>query len=506
MKASLEEMPPPSLKLPALDDDDAAADGSVIPATTMNCVISSPTCVRLLSKTKPNACGVAPFPMNVEHKRQEAPGGQKQNRYSHADIQITLMPERIETEVGCSLGLADNRITQNHVRKCSESVSTSSTMSSDDPSERSNSFGLVPRGQTVIQHRISSGTSTGATEFAADGTVRNSSESRSNSSALPPTLIDVSPQNATVTNVGVGFTPKPEPKHSQSTPRKKASRPQSCTVAPPPAPMTFVGITLERSESAHTWGLIFVKEKGGHALIVRVITPKSEGPVVKWCQITNTVPNPSVVYRTTMTFNMTLEQYEALIVQNFPPPLDSNKIRQGNPLVTPCLMPGDAILSVNGIPVSAFDAGQLALFIRNHCKRRMIIMAMRHEEVVMKAAQIPMHPPSIIQHQQPPDSKAVTDQSSAVIREAWRCLLTSRGVAQQQHQNNQAKRKFSQPRAKVVKRPKIEYCNVAFQNGDGKPIPYCDNDESDPDDGERIRGVSCHIVYHYVLPVLVTLL
>jgi len=492
MKASsaLDEVtPPPSLKLPTLDvdDDAAAADGTEIPTTTrLNDVISSPTCVRSLSKVKPNGFGGATFSMNMEQRQEEeASGGQKQHRNSHAEI--TLIPERMVAEVvGCPLGLADNRLAQNHVRKCSESVSTASTNSSDDPSERSNTIGLVPRGQTFIQHRISSGTSTGATEFAADGTLRYSSE-------IPPTLIDI-PQNATATNVGVGLTPKTEPKHSQSAPRKKASRSQFCTVAPPPAPMTFVGITLERPETAHTWGLIFVKEKGGHALIVRVIPPKSEGPVVKWCQITNSAPNPSVVYRTTMTFNMTLEQYEAFIVQNFPPPLDSNKIRQGNPLVTPYLMPGDAILSVNGIPVSAFDAGQLALFIRNHCQKRMIILAMRHEEVMMKAAQIPILPPSVIQHQQPPDSKAVTDQSSAVIRDAWRCLLALRGAAQQQQkQNHQVKRKSSQSRAKVVKRPKLEYCNVAFQNEDGKPIPYCDNDDSDPDDGKRIHGVSWRI-------------
>ncbi len=425
MKVSLEEMIlPPSLKFPGLDidiDSDAAeAGGGNLPKT--NCVVSSPTSVRSLSKVKLNGGEDASSSVNGECRHE-----------------ATLYT----------------------------STSTSSTNSSEEPIERSNAIILLPRRQILIESVLSV-----TTDFLTDGAVQSIPETP------PQNLIDNSSENTTSL-----FSNQP-------------SGPQTC-IAAPPAPITFVGILLERSETVNSWGLLFTKDKGGHALIVRVIPPSMDGPFVKWCQFTTAVPNPSLVYRRKAKSSMTLEQYESFTVRNFPPTNEGNKERHNNSLAVPFLMPGDAILSVNGIPVSALDIGQLASYIRGHCRRKMIMVVMRHESV-MNAAQIST-PPSIIQDQGL-DKKAVTDRAYETIKEAWGWILSSRGIGQQQ--NNQVKRKTTQPNSNSVKRPKIVYRNVAFQNEEGKPIPYCDNDDLDPDDGNRIDGVSCQSITYQLEPNL----
>ena len=386
---------PPSLKLPGLEE--AEARGGNLPKT--NCVVSSPTSVRSLSKVKLNGGGVASSSVNGECR---------------------------------------------HEATFSTSTCTSSTNVSE-PNERSNASSLLPRRQTIFESVLSV-----TTHVTTD--------------------IETSPQNV-IDN----------------------SSEKPCTAAPP-APITFVGISLEKSEIVNSWGLIFIKDKGGHALIVRVIPPNMNGPVVTWCQSTTAVPNPSLVYRSNARSSMTLEQYESFTVCNFPTN-EGNKEQHKNCLAVPYLMPGDAILSVNGIPVSALDTGQLASYIRGHCRRKIIMVVMRHESV-MNAAQIST-PPSTIQDQRL-DKKAVTNHET--IKEAWGWILSSRGVGKQQ--NHQVKRKTTQPNSTNLKRPKI-VCDVAFQNEDGKPIPYGDNDDWDPDDGNRIDGVSCQsIIYQLEQKVL----
>lgn len=448
-------MRPPSLnlKLPCLDLDYAEAaelkTGGTVTTKMNSVIISSPTCVRSLSKVNSigsvDACSSA----NVECT-EEATGGQNQNIYSRSGI----TPAADMTLIS-------------HVSTFSASVSTSSTISSEETIERNDAIGLLPRGQAFMESVFE--TAPGDTDFGTDG-VRCIPESS------PTNIIDIASNNTTA-DVEVGYIPYPNI-HRSSLADKQSSMSQTLSAASP-ASITFVGIILERPETVNSWGLIFVKDKGGHALIVRVIPPTTDGPTVKWCQTTTTVPNPSTVYRSKTTPAMTLEQYEYYTVRNFPSPPEGGETRHDNPLFVPYLMPGDAILSVNGIPASALDIGQLASYIRGHCQRKILLVVMRHE-IVLKAAQT-----QILQ--------AATNPSSANIRAAWRGILAS-GDDVRQQQNNQIKRKPSQLSSTDAKRPKIEYHNVAFQNEDGTPILYCDNYDLDPDDGNRIHGVSCFIV------------
>ena len=465
-------MPPPSLKLPTLldldvgDDVDAAAatlDGGTVQLQTItSCVISSPTCVRSLSKAvnsnNDNVGGdgrSSSSSVNIEYGQEEAvvTCGQQKHNVNYSQSEITeinpTMPGGMVTEVGRSFMYDASGPAQNHaITMYSTPITASSITDCEEPTIESNSSGAVPRGQNFTQSQriVVSNTTTGAPNFEADGTVRD----------IPQT------------------TPTP-----QTT---------TCTMVAPTAPIIFVGITLERPETVNSWGLVFVKDKGGHALIVRVVPPTTEGPVVKWCQITSTVPNPSVVYRSQATSAMTFEQYESFTVRNFPPPSEDNGMSRhdnNNPMLVPYLMPGDAILSVNGIPVSALDLGQLASYIRGICQRNIIIVVMRHETVMKAMALIATTPPTKFQDQQ--QDIAARDRASATIKEAWMKILSTRGVIGQQQQ---VKRKLGQPNSRKAKRPKINYNNVAFQSENGKPIPYCDNYDIDPDDGKRIHGVS----------------
>eukprot|EP00578_Thalassiosira_sp_NH16_P000574 CAMPEP_0181134502 /NCGR_PEP_ID=MMETSP1071-20121207/32122_1 /TAXON_ID=35127 /ORGANISM="Thalassiosira sp., Strain NH16" /LENGTH=998 /DNA_ID=CAMNT_0023221025 /DNA_START=101 /DNA_END=3097 /DNA_ORIENTATION=+ len=252
-------------------------------------------------------------------------------------------------------------------------------------------------------------------------------------------------------------------------------------------PVLYVGITLERPETLNSWGLVFTKQRANHAMIVRVVSPKKGAgrPSVKWCQITKSAPNPSHVFRKMATSITPLDQYELSIAQNFPPPCGENCSLDAG-LLVPYLTPGDAIISINGLPVSSFpNTGKFASYIRQNCQRKMVIVAMRHESV-RKAALVQMARPIMIKNQQNGqggllDVNAMTDRVSKAVGEAWKAVLNLGGDI-----HHQAKRKMM-TQCTSVKRQKIAHVNNAFRGKDGKPIPYCDNDDPDHYDGKRIR-------------------
>ena len=278
--------------------------------------------------------------------------------------------------------------------------------------------------------------------------------------------------------------------------KKKKTKPSAV-----PIPILYVGITMERTEAVKSWGLVFTKEKSGHAHIVRVVGPpnsEAERPTVKWCQITRIPPSSTTVYRTSTTSSYTPHQFESHIQKHFPPQC-TEKRWQDTGLLKPQLNPGDAIISINGLPVSAFpNTSSFANYIRANCQRKMVMVAIRHERVWAAAleqilAPPPPPPPQPIavlgktqpmMAQGPPvnNTQAMTDRISKAVGQEWKMIL----VPSSQYQG--AKRKApSHPAA--MKRPKIVYTNNLFKDANGNPIQYCDNnDEDDPDEGKRIHG------------------
>mmetsp|Transcript_39160 Transcript_39160/g.81918 ORF Transcript_39160/g.81918 Transcript_39160/m.81918 type:complete len:1072 (+) Transcript_39160:146-3361(+) len=303
------------------------------------------------------------------------------------------------------------------------------------------------------------------------------------------------PHVTSSTSTCVTSTPKPkvvaacEPPSTQSSfiSQKTFNHPNGMSAVP--KQMLYVGIILERTETLNSWGLVFNKDARDHALMVRVIPRnKVNGPKVKWCQVTNLVPNPSIVYRTTKTPIMPLDKYEPSLVRHFPSRCEEKSL-QNTGLLMPYINPGDAIVAINGMPVSGFPSmGNLVSYIRQNCQRKMILVAMRHEHV-WKAAleQMCAHPVGREQQKERGDmgeKQATTVHITKAVKEAWKVVLSSRVG------NHHAKRKMTtQPDAK--KRPKIPtpvYTNSLFRDGSRKPVPYCDNNEFDAEDGKRIRG------------------
>lgn len=143
-------------------------------------------------------------------------------------------------------------------------------------------------------------------------------------------------------------------------------KPRKNVVKRPPGPMLYVGLTLEKPASVKSWGLMFTK--GVHAHISRVTPPSPDGPIVKWCQITESTPHPSIVFRPRgVDTSTTTDEYETNLAKHFPPrpPECEEKRLRWAGLLVPYLNPGDAIICVNGIPVSAFPTtGLFADYIR----------------------------------------------------------------------------------------------------------------------------------------------
>lgn len=253
------------------------------------------------------------------------------------------------------------------------------------------------------------------------------------------------------------------------------------------SPMFYVGITLERLETSSSWGLVFTKQNGAkHALILRVVHPQNNGVRVKWCQITTSVPNPAVVYRASTPITP-LDKYESEITNKFPPPCDEKGLRDGG-LLVPYLNPGDAIISIDGISIaSAFPTlEELASFIRQNCQRKMTIVALRHE-TVWKAAldQIITQPEGSV------DSQTI----SKAAREAWNRVFVSCSG----NQKGVKRKAMSSNSTAAAQQPMPIYTNSMFRDESGKPIPYCDNYDFDPDDGERIHNVSLFMFLCFVV-------
>ena len=265
---------------------------------------------------------------------------------------------------------------------------------------------------------------------------------------------------------------------------------------PPTATMLYVGITLERPETVNFWGLVFTKEKSSHAQINRVTPPTAEGPKVAWSRISQVAPSPALVYRTATTPVTPLDQYESNLAQHFPESCDDIRLRDTG-LLVPYVLPGDAIISVNGIPLSAFKTTtQFATYIREQCQRKMILVALRHENVFKAAQKVIETVPKAVGGDTGQDIQSTMGQNvgtqemtaliATVVKNAWKQI--SEGST---NNHQKAKRKSSHSTI-YAKRPKIAYTNCAFQDGNGNPILYCDNDDSDeeedPDEGKRISS------------------
>mmetsp|Transcript_44656 Transcript_44656/g.95037 ORF Transcript_44656/g.95037 Transcript_44656/m.95037 type:complete len:1053 (-) Transcript_44656:140-3298(-) len=278
------------------------------------------------------------------------------------------------------------------------------------------------------------------------------------------------------TNNTVSTVKKPMSVHSYST---------SPTAT---KPILYVGITLERSETAKSWGFVFTQDAREHALIVRVAPPsKVYGPKVKWCQVTISAPNPSTVYRANASI-VPLERYEPSLIQNFPPPFEGKGPWDAG-LLVPYINPGDAIIAINGIPISAFTTLEnFASYIRQNCQHRMTIVAMRHEHVWRAALDAMFAGPGGQEQEKEwgsvGNNQAMTDHIVKSVKGAWKAVLFSRGG------NHQMKRKVSSHNAAPNKRSKIHalvYANDLFRDESGKPILYCDNNDFDIEDGKRIH-------------------
>lgn len=128
-----------------------------------------------------------------------------------------------------------------------------------------------------------------------------------------------------------------------------------------PAPVLYVSITLERTVETTSWGLGMIKENAGIAFVVCVGPPTKDGPRVTCCRISNSVTTPS-----SMQYNKT-------------------RCLGGAGLSVHRLIPGDAIISIDGIPMSSFPNIDLFLaYTRN--SKKMEIVALRHS-IVWSTAQ-----------------------------------------------------------------------------------------------------------------------
>jgi hypothetical protein len=163
------------------------------------------------------------------------------------------------------------------------------------------------------------------------------------------------------------------------------------------APMLHVCITLERSEEINSWGLVFIKENAGLAYIVHVVRPTEDGPSVSWCQISNAAATP-------------------LSMQC----IEEKRLWDAG-IMAHSLIPGDAITSVNGIPVTAFpNSGVFASYIRNNCRRIMTVVALRHESV-WTAAQAEIS--RSMSQEESVNTQAMTDRVSKSVCKLWRRVL-----------------------------------------------------------------------------------
>jgi len=268
---------------------------------------------------------------------------------------------------------------------------------------------------------------------------------------------------------------------------------------------------------------------------------------MKWCRITRQIPHPSLVYQ---HGGIAADYYEQFLCQNFP--VDSSESASNNndtntsfssgnsnnnngatEMSSPNIQPGDAILSINGIPVSSFPSTQsLACFIRQHCQQKMTMIVMRHEVVweatrlaiarveqskveaalvaaAAAAAAAPRGEGGVVLplHQPPQQQQQQKNLVANTVKNSW-IAVNNNYNNNKKHNNNSNKnnkatiippiRKTTASSPTHKKKRKIsedqydphdnrQLHNPMFKDKDGKPILYCDNDDFEPDDGKRIH-------------------
>lgn len=334
----------------------------------------------------------------------------------------------------------------------------------------------------------------------------------------------------------------------------------------------YVGILMERpqsfqisnnsSSSSFSWGLSITKENTKYAMVVGIHSPNttSNGPTIKWCQITNRVPSPSIVFSASKPSVQT-EDFEKCLMKKFPASVASysnssviissddaafqstpaiattasnQRITCSPSLTSPTLQPGDAIISVNGLPASTFPSvSDMASFIRKKCKDKLQIVAMR-EEKVWKAAWN-----EIVSIRSRGSGKQSIDQRSRVsqvVGAAWQTIFVVRTTSNSKIINKignipssvrpsapkllspkpipndantykiKRRKEPKHPNGLQKSRKKLKFdgdatnfhlhflladtrifLNQKFTDDNGNPIPYCDNSEFDINEGTRIR-------------------
>ncbi|KAL7473866.1 hypothetical protein ACHAXS_014420 [Conticribra weissflogii] len=330
----------------------------------------------------------------------------------------------------------------------------------------------------------------------------------------------------------------------------------------------YVGILMERpqhiqnsnnsSSFSFSWGFSITKENTKYAMVVGIHSPNttSNGPLIKWCQITNRVPSPSIVFSASKSSSPT-DDFEKFLMKKFPAPIEyysstpaivsiDNSTSQSAPveattipqttfspsLTSRILQPGDAIISVNGLPASTFPSvSAMASFIRTKCNDKLQIVAMREEKVWKAAWDEIVSPRCRWSGNQLSDQRSRVSQ---VVGAAWQSIFvvrTSSSIKSSNFGKNLSSTRpavtnfLSRPIPKDVNTYKIKkrkeqrhqttsqkipkklkfdkndtsfhlhylladtrnFLNQKFTDDNGNPIPYCDNSEFDINEGTRIR-------------------
>jgi hypothetical protein len=319
------------------------------------------------------------------------------------------------------------------------------------------------------------------------------------------------------------------------TQKEEHQRHHALSSSSPQGPFSYMGILLERDPFIQkSWGIVFVKNQNSHALIVGINPENHHQSMMTWCQSTRQIPHPSLVYHQHNNGSNNNDEYEQFLRQNFPAPAASSTIpnNNGNIIGTDsdtstlfsslCIQPGDAILSINGIPISSFTSTQLlANYIRQYCQKKMILFIMRHEFVwnatrmAMVAAEreqsettTPAAAAGETRASATTSTAAATvvpppqqnkESVSNTIRSSWLRVLNNYN-----HTNNSNSNVALLPTIRSLpsppkkKRKKLvnqedflldnrQLTNPMFKDEHGNPILYCDNDEFEPDDGKRIH-------------------
>ncbi len=202
--------------------------------------------------------------------------------------------------------------------------------------------------------------------------------------------------------------------------------------------------------------------------------------MLKWSRITSQIPHPSLVYSS-------VECYEQFLIQNFPTDVRSND-GNASDISSPSIQPGDAILSINGIAVSAFPTNQsLASFIRQHCSQTMAMVVMRHE-VVWRAAKL------AVQQQQ---QQLTKNWVATTVKNSWIAVNNNFKTNTNKTTFAYIQKPTTSPtppkkKRKLTPNPHTTFdnrqlYNPMFKDPNGNPILYCDNDDYEPDDGKRIH-------------------